>query len=203
MRKTILQQSKSYSFFDYFNFSYPTKDIAAEFGYTYELRKINLPKSKTAADIEKLKASLYKKLPRISLTSEAAKREVLIAPVLLELMDYVDMNMDIEYPVYVNEQLKGNIDYLIRSKQEFIVIEAKNADMEKGFTQLAVELIALEKYFEDIPQDVLYGAVTVGNIWQFGSLEREKKIIAKDIDVLRIPSDMELLFRILIGILEP
>ncbi len=203
MHKPILQPDKSYTFADYFNLSYPTKEIVAEFNYTYALRKLALPHGNLTESLEKLKAALYKKLPRISLTSEAAKRVVLVAPILLELMDYVDLNLDIEYPVYVNERLKGNVDYLLRSTQEFVVVEAKNADLEKGFSQLAVELIALEQYLEEYRQPILYGAVTVGNIWQFGALERESKQISKDIDVFRIPSDMDELFTVLIGILTP
>lgn len=203
MHKPILQKDKSYTFADYFNLSYPTKEIIAEFGYTYELRKISLPHGNMSDNLHAIKAAFYKKLPRISLTSEAAKREVLVAPILLELMDHIDVTLDIEYPVYVNEWLKGNIDYLLRTTQEFVIVEAKNADMEKGFSQLAVELIAMEQYLEDYQQAILYGAVTVGNIWQFGSLERTQKRISKDIDTFRIPLDMEEVFNVLIGIMMP
>jgi hypothetical protein len=93
-------------------------------------------------------------LPRISLTSEAAKREMLIAPIILELLDYVELDVDIEYPVYVNERLKGNIDYFIHSVENFIVAEAKKSDLERGFSQLAVELIAMEQYQEDVPERI-------------------------------------------------
>ena len=203
MHKPILQKDRSYTFSDYFNLNYPTKEIVAEFGYTYELRKIPLPHGKLTETLHSLKATFYKKLPRISLTSEAAKREVLVAPILLELMDYIEMNLDIEYPVYVNEWLKGNVDYLLRSTQEFVVVEAKNADMEKGFSQLAVELIAMEQYLEEYRQPIVYGAVTVGNIWQFGSLERAPKRISKDIDTFRIPLDVDELLGVLMGILSP
>ncbi|PIE32825.1 hypothetical protein CSA56_14100 [candidate division KSB3 bacterium] len=203
MHKSILQKDKSYTFSDYFNLSYPTKEIVAEFGYTYELQKMPLPHGHVTAALQKLKTAFYHKLPRISLTSEAAKREVLVAPILLELMEYIDVNLDIEYPVYVNDWLKGNIDYLLRSTQEFVVVEAKNADMEKGFSQLAVELIAMEQYLEEYQQGILYGAVTVGNLWQFGALERTQKRICKDIDTFRIPSDLEELFPVLLGILAP
>lgn len=203
MPKPILQKDKSYTFSDYFHLNHPTKDIVAEFGYTYELRKIALPQEDVGETFQQLKTKFYQKLPRISLTSEAAKREVLVAPIFLELMDYIELNMDIEYPVYVNEWLKGNIDYLLRSQGEFIVVEAKNADMERGFTQLAVELIAMEQYLETYQQSPIYGAVTVGNIWQFGSLDRERKYISKDIDTFRVPSDVEELFKVIVGILMP
>ncbi len=144
----------------------------------------------------------YKKLPHVSLTSETAKREVLIAPILLELLDHLDLKIDIEYPVYVNERLKGNVDYLVRSQQEFVVVEAKKADMERGFTQLAVELIAMDQR-DDVIQDLLYGAITVGDLWRFGVLQRRQKAIYKDIDSFRVPLDLEDLFKILLGILKP
>ena len=41
-------------------------------------------------------------------------------------------------------QLKGSLDYYLYSVGKLLVIEAKNADLAKGFTQLAVELIALD-----------------------------------------------------------
>lgn len=49
----------------------------------------------------------------------------------------------IEYPVKVNNLLQGNLDYLIRSIHSLIVVQAKRDDLTRGFTQLAVEAIAL------------------------------------------------------------
>jgi hypothetical protein len=66
----------------------------------------------------RLKETLYKKLPYISSNSETARREILVAPVLLELLDYVEANIEIEYPLYLNEQLKGDINYF-RSRGVF------------------------------------------------------------------------------------
>lgn len=59
---------------------------------------------------------------------------------------------------------------------KLLVIEAKNADLAKGFTQLAVELIALDKW-TDNEQPILQGAVSTGDIWQFGILHRAQKQI--------------------------
>lgn len=202
MSKPILQKEKSYTFADYFDLAYPTEDVVAEFGYRYELTKLDLPRGELARPLDELQAMFYKKLPHVSLTSETAKREVLIAPILLELLDHLDLKIDIEYPVYVNERLKGNVDYLVRSQQEFVVVEAKKADMERGFTQLAVELIAMDQR-DDVIQDLLYGAITVGDLWRFGVLQRRQKAIYKDIDSFRVPLDLEDLFKILLGILKP
>ena len=202
MSKSILQQNRSYSFSDYFELSHPTKDIVAEFGYKYALTKLELPRGAFQGQLDRLRQMFYKKLPHISLTSEAAKREVLIAPIILELLDYAELDVDIEYPVYVNERLKGNVDYFLHSAQDFLVVEAKKSDLERGFSQLAVELIALEQYHEE-QQERIYGAVTVGDLWRFGMLERDSKMIVKDIDSFRVPADLDDLFRVLLGILQP
>jgi len=202
MSKSILQPNTNYSFSDYFKLSYPTKDIVAEFGYEYKLTKLSLPRNSLTGTLERLQDTFYKKLPHISLTSEAAKREMLVAPILLELLDYIDMDIDIEYPLYVDERLHGNIDYVIHSSQDILIVEAKQADLERGFSQLAVELIAMAQY-QDEQHERLYGAVTVGDMWRFGLLDRDAKRIVKDIDSFRIPLDLNELFQVFLGVLQP
>ncbi len=88
----------------------------------------------------------------------------------------------------------------MRSRQSLLVIEAKNDDLTRGFTQLAVELIALAEIEEN--QSVFYGSVTTGEIWRFGKLERQPNRITQDLKLLRIPDDLEEISSILIGILE-
>jgi hypothetical protein len=44
--------------------------------------------------------------------------------------------------------------------------------------------------------------ITIGDLWRFGRLDRAQKRILKDIDSFRVPSDLEELFRVLIGILK-
>jgi len=202
MNKAILKKDQSYAFTDYFEINYPTEEVVAEFGYQYALTRLTLPRMSAAVTTDRLKDVFYKKLPHVSLTTETARREMLVAPILLELLDYLDLKIDIEYPIYVSEQLKGSIDYLVRSTHQFVVVEAKKADLEKGFTQLAVELIAMDHYFE-MGHTHLYGAVTVGDVWRFGVLMRQQKMIHKDIDSFRVPSDLDDLFKVFIGILSP
>jgi len=202
MKKQILEEGKSYTFSDYFELSNPTKEIVAEFGYQFRLERIDLPEHPFDGSLEKLKNTFYKKMPHISLNSETAKREMLVAPVLLELLDFIEIDIDIEYPLNVSNHLKGNIDYFIRSSGSLVVIEAKKADMERGFSQLAVEMIAVDKYIEETDAPI-YGAVTVGDLWRFGVLDRKEKLILKDIDSYRVPSDLEELFSVFVGILRP
>ena len=87
----------------------------------------------------------------------------------------------------------------MRSKQELLVIEAKNDDMTRGFTQLAVELIAMSHVEE---QNTLYGAVTMGNVWQFGKLDRSQQTIFQDINLFRVPDDLDDLVKVMVGILN-
>jgi hypothetical protein len=38
----------------------------------------------------------------------------------------------------VNNWLKGNLDYFLKHNPGLLVVEAKNDDLTRGFTQLAV-----------------------------------------------------------------
>lgn len=86
----------------------------------------------------------------------------------------------------------------MQSTNNLLVVEAKNDDLTRGFTQLAVELIALS-YIEE--QNVFYGAVTMGDVWRFGKLERDQQQIHQDINLFKVPDDLDQLIRILLGIL--
>ncbi|MDM8560992.1 hypothetical protein [Candidatus Parabeggiatoa sp. HSG14] len=101
----------------------------------------------------------------------------------------------------VDDKLGGYIDYLLRANQELIVIEAKKKDIDNGFNQLAAELIALDKYEDNDNIQILYGAVTLGDIWKFGTLDRRKKHIVKNIHSYMIPEDTEAVFSTLLGII--
>ncbi len=198
----ILKEGKVYTFSDYFNLNHPTKEIIAEFGYHYSFAALDLPKSlKALNSLDRLRETYIKKLPCISLTSEAAKREFYISPLLLEILDYIQIDINVEYPLDAGENLSGTLDYFLKNINSFVIIEAKKGDLEKGFNQLAIELIALDKTLET-PQQILYGVVTLGDIWRFGALERNEKRLQKDMNMYRLPADLEELFLVLLGILE-
>jgi hypothetical protein len=202
-RPAILQPGQSYTFRQYFEMAYEPEDILAEFDYTLKRVPLSLPQSTLDLDrLDNLKTRIEESLPYISLTSEAARRELLIAPLLLDVVHYTRAQLRIEYPLTVTEQLKGSLDYYLYSVGKLLVIEAKNADLAKGFTQLAVELIALDKW-TDNEQPILQGAVSTGDIWQFGILHREQKQIQQVLSLYRVPDDLESLVRILVKSLEP
>jgi len=202
VKKNIFKEDRKYTFRDYFYLPNPIEEIAAALGYTYSLEVLQLPTSETCDidSVQTLKENYYKVLPKISLNSETAKREFLIAPLLFELAMATDSKINVEYPIEIDEQLSGYLDYLIRNEQELIVIEAKKGDIDKGFNQLAAELIALDKY-EDEADGYLYGVVTIGEMWVFCVLDRKKKKITRDMHNYTIPEDVEGIFRILVGII--
>jgi hypothetical protein len=197
----VLQPGTSYTFRSYFDMPYEPEDILAVFGYTLQRAAVGLPQSSMPLErLPHLKASLEERLPYISLTSEAARRELLIAPVLLDVVHYTQAQLRIEYPLHVTEQLKGSLDYYLYTDRRLLVIEAKHADLARGFTQLAVELVALDQWC-DATQPVLPGAVSTGDIWQFGLLQREAKRITQDVQLYRVPADVEQVLRILVAAL--
>ncbi|NES20610.1 MAG: hypothetical protein F6K41_17185, partial [Symploca sp. SIO3E6] len=89
----------------------------------------------------------------------------------------------------------------LHTQHNLLVIEAKNADLARGFTQLAIELIALDQWTTS-NEPLLYGAVSTGDVWQFGVLNRERKQIQQDLNLYRVPADLNDLFSSLVAILN-
>lgn len=200
-KQKILKEGQSYTFISYFELPYDIEEILEELGYSFTKKSLNLPHiSNPLENIIGLKNKITNFLPLVSLNNETARRETLVSPLLLEVITHCQCQLKIEYPINVNNWLKGNLDYFLRSRQSLLVIEAKNDDLTRGFTQLAVELIALSEIEED--KSVFYGSVTTGEIWRFGKLERQQKQITQDLRLLRIPDDIEEISSILVGILE-
>ncbi len=199
-RPRILQPNQSYTFSEYFKLAFSPEDILAELGCTYNRERLQLPTNKsdlnTAAE---LTAIIERNLRRVKLLSEDARKQVIIAPILLEVCEITQTQLNIEYPISVNERLKGSLDYYINKGKGLLVVEAKQADLSKGFTQLAVELIALDQW-TDSDTPILYGAVTTGEDWRFGTYNRQEKQMTEDLKLYRVPEEMATLLSILVEI---
>ncbi|MBC6479564.1 MAG: hypothetical protein GDA56_19080 [Hormoscilla sp. GM7CHS1pb] len=205
MTKAI-ELGQSYTFSDYSKLNYYREDIFAYFGYSFQSEAVTLPQYQGQLDrLESLRQRIEESLPLVTLDSEAARREFLIAPVLMDLIHYTRVKVKVSYPLAVNDQLKGALDYYLQSQNHLLVIEAKDENLQRGFTQLGVELIAIDKAIAQDQQPEsqrLYGAVSIGNIWQFGFLVREKKQITQDLNLYRVPNDLEDLMGILVAIVK-
>lgn len=172
----LIQPDRTYTFYDYFQLTPAAGRVADYFGYQYQRERLSLPGSLVALDrVSDLKRRIEENLKRVNLTNETARREFLIAPILSELIFYTDAKISVEEPLYVSRQLQDVLDYYLEAHNQLLVIEAKNADMQRGFTQLAVELIALDQALARDLTSTLYGSVSIGDIWQFATLQRTTK----------------------------
>ncbi len=200
----------SLSFSDYFKLNFYPEEILNYFDYSFEMKLITFAKNVgNLVELEYLERRLVKSLPYITFDNEMARREFLIAPVLMDLVDYTKSNLKVCYALTVNNQLRGELDYFIESNiksnnevnHQFLVIEAKDENLERGFKQLAVEMVALAHILE-AKQRYIYGAVSIGKVWQFGILDRQTKSVVQDLHLYRVPDDLRELMSILVAILK-
>ncbi len=203
MNKNVISIEQSYTFFDYFKLNADFEDIVGFWNYGFNVETLVLPTSILEVEnLSELNNRLNDVFSRVALESEMARRETLIAPILLEVARIAEAKVKIEFPLDVSRQLKGSLDYLLHTKTDFLVVEAKNEDLYRGFKQLSVELIALKEWLKDEELNFIYGAVSTGNTWQFGKLDVKNKQIIQDLNIYTIPRQLEELLKILIGILE-
>lgn len=198
----VLDPKESYTFSRIFSVNAEVDDIVADFGYSLERTRLHLPQYDGSLErLQELYDRINEILPFVSLTSEIARREILISRVITEVVHYTKAQLRIEYPLKVSEQLQGYLDYLLRTETQIIVIEAKKEDLTNGFKQLATEMIALDRWM-DSEQEMLVGAVTTGVLWQFSRLNRQTKHIEQGLESYRVPEDIDVLMRILVQSLK-
>jgi len=185
---SILKEDESYTFRSYFEMPYEPDEILAQFGYRLEMGEWTWPVAPAPPQTPALKDRIRRLLPLVSLSSETARRELLVAPVLTEVALHCQVPLRLEYPLAVNNWLKGSLDYLLRGKNILLVVEAKKDDLTRAFVQMAVEMIALAQVE---PQAQIYGAVTIGSIWQFGQILVDPQTIRQDLALYRVPEDLE------------
>ncbi len=193
----------SYTFADYFKMAAEVEDILTHFGFTYEAKLCDLPSHELEETaLVDYRTRIEDSLPFLSLSNETARREFLIAPVLLETVRHTHAKLRAELPIEVNDQLKGTLDYFLRARHHVLVIEAKNADLFRGFAQLATELVALDRWLEDDEvSDRLYGVVSTGDSWRFGFLDREARRVTQNLRLYTVPDDLETILGILVALL--
>ena len=199
----VLDLSQSYTFSKYFDLPFAPEDILADLGCTLERTdQEDLPYSKTPLDwLPELAEGIRRRLKRVNTTTEQARREALIFPVIDQICDQLNYSINIEYAISVTNWLKGSLDYYISSPHNLLVIEAKQSDLTKGFTQLAVELIALDQWVEN-SAPILYGAVSTGEIWRFGAFHRASHRVVEYLPLHPIPQDLTFVAHTLVGILQ-
>lgn len=121
----------------------------------------------------------------LSSSSEKARSEFIVAPILLELER---RNKD-EFSIFSGERLdvdeerglKGECDFILSKgpisstiqAPIFLLVEAKKNDIKEGLGQCLAQMIGAQFFNqrEGNKIDVIYGCVTTGENWQFLRLE--------------------------------
>ena len=202
MKKLVISPEQSLTFSDYFKLRARTEEILEYFGYKKVNEFLNFQPSIIEMPMfDYLSSQIEDHLIHISLENEITRREFLIAPILSFVRHLTHAKLNSEYWFEVSHQLKGSLDYYLRRESELLVVEAKNADLNRAFAQLAVELVALDQA-EETDKEIIYGAVSTGQEWQFGKLNRTNKTFYQGVNVFVLPNNLEEILRILIGILE-
>jgi hypothetical protein len=121
----------------------------------------------------------------LAISSEKARSELIIAPVLLELWRMTEQRIGffsgINFDVDKSQGLDGFCDYILtRTPRQLFVeapvvmlVEAKNEDMKRGYGQCLAEMLAAQRFnaMDGHGDDIVYGAVTTGERWKFLELE--------------------------------
>ncbi len=120
--------------------------------------------------------------------SEKAKSELLVSPILVELLRLADNQIQLfsgeEFNVDRERGLNGFCDFLLsRSTISSIIqapivmlVEAKKGELDVGLGQCTAEMVAAQIFNanEEKAIPVVYGCVTSGKLWQFLKLENQE-----------------------------
>ncbi|MEO0540724.1 MAG: hypothetical protein AAFZ80_07645 [Cyanobacteria bacterium P01_A01_bin.105] len=133
-----------------------------------------------------LRETLKETLPwAIAVSSEKARSEGIINPVLLEVKRQLKGRVSVfsgeEFNVEPEADLVGYVDFLIsRSPEQLfikapavILVEAKKEDLKPALGQCLAEMVAAQRFNQQQQQPIktVYGTVTSGTAWRFLKLE--------------------------------
>jgi len=129
-----------------------------------------------------LRDTLAESVPlALAISTEKARSELIIVPVLLEARRQVKQPISlfsgVDFTVEAEQGLSGVCDYLLSRSAEQLtieapvvaVVEAKNENMKAGIGQCLAELVAVRLFNQrkGLELSAVYGAVTTGNNWKF------------------------------------
>ena len=99
-----------------------------------------------------------------------------------------------ENPVETIDRLRQRLEESL----PFVTLDSESARRE---FLIATLVLALDKVTDSSVGNLLYGAVSIGRIWQFAVLDRQQKKISQDLELYRVPTDVEPLMSSLVAIL--
>ncbi|MDJ1175112.1 hypothetical protein [Roseofilum capinflatum] len=127
----------------------------------------------------------------IAVSSEKARSEGIINPVLLEVKRQLKGQISVfsgeEFTVQPEVDLTGYVDFLIsRSPEQLfikapavVLVEAKKEDLKPALGQCLAEMVAAQRFNQQKQQAIatIYGTVTSGTVWRFLKLEGQSVTI--------------------------
>jgi hypothetical protein len=126
-----------------------------------------------------------------TLTTEKAKSEYIVVPILNELrrqnIDKFKTFSGFEFEVDSKLGLNGYCDFILSAEAQrleitapvFCLVEAKKAEIDRGLAQCGAEMYAAQIFNEreGKPRKVIYGCVTNAFSWCFLKLENKELLI--------------------------
>jgi hypothetical protein len=123
----------------------------------------------------------------IAVSSEKARSEGIINPVLLEVKRQLQGQISVfsgeEFNVEPEAELTGYVDFLLsRSPEQLfikapavILVSAKKEDLKPALGQCLAEMVAAQRFNQQKQQPIstIYGTVTSGTVWRFLKLEEQ------------------------------
>lgn len=124
-------------------------------------------------------------------SSEKARSEFIIAPILIELERinhhkisiYSGENLDVDEV----KGLKGECDFILSKGSSSLtmqspilsLVEAKKSDIKGGLGQCIAQMLGAQRFneIEGSPISGIYGCVTTGEDWQFLKLEGDRVFV--------------------------
>ncbi len=137
--------------------------------------------------------ALLKRSMELMLTSEKARSEFIVAPILLNLRDLdpaINIYSGVTFDVAPEQGLKGVCDFILSKTDPFpvvrapvlMMVEAKKNDMDEALGQCAAEMVAARIFNQrqGNPTETIYGCITTGELWQFLKLEGNLLILGEE-----------------------
>ncbi|MGG6237545.1 hypothetical protein ACQ4N7_02810 [Nodosilinea sp. AN01ver1] len=150
----------------------------------------------------------------LSINTEKARSEMVIAPMLVQLKrllnDQISLFSGVEFSVDPAQDLVGFCDFIISlSRQQLyvsapalIIFEAKNENIKGGLGQCLAAMVAARIFNEreGQPLSQIYGAVTTGNQWKFLRLSDQTAYVDRRDYYI---DQLETLMSILVSLVQP
>ena len=130
----------------------------------------------------------------LAMNTEKARSELIVAPILVELLEQADRQISLfsgkAFNVDRKRGLSGACDFIISrsTEQLFItapviaIVEAKNDNPMNGIGQCVAEMVAAKLFNAREETDIttVYGGITTGSVWKFLKLEGQTVYIDLD-----------------------